>query len=282
MTPSETIRQAEKSDISEVAGFLAHAALIHRHLDWQGVLDWIPKEPFLLQYQENHLLALLVCPPDLEKIAWIRCFACDKHFHLTQSWKDLFAEACHDPALVDNFVYSVGLNDWFAELLQRSGFKNFQNIVVLEWNRQFPISHRITHNYFIRPMEPIDLDQVAALDRIAFEPIWVNPPDKIGLAYAQAEHSSVVELDGKIIAYEMTTANHFSAHLARIAVHPEFQKQHIGSDLILEMFYYFKRKGIEQISVNTQNDNSSSLSLYRRMGFELTGESFPVYRFHIS
>jgi ribosomal-protein-alanine N-acetyltransferase len=281
MTSLFNIQQAENRDKTEVAGFLAHASLVHRHLDWQGVLDWIPMEPFLLLRQDNRLQALLTCPTDREKIAWIRCFACGKFDQMQHCWDSLFREASRHQKLVGATIYSVGLNDWFADLLFRSRFENFQNIVVLQWDRHLLSAQRTSQSFLIRPMEQGDLDEVAELDQTAFEPIWVNPPDKIKMAYTQSEHSSVLEIDGKIIGYEMTTANHFSAHLARIAVHPDHQKQHIGTDLILEMLNYFKRKGIDQISVNTQDSNTSSLALYRSLGFKFTGESFPVFRYQI-
>ncbi len=281
MLPSETIRQAERSDVSDIARFLSHAACVHRHLDWQGVLDWIPYSPFLLMKEEDHPLGLLTCPPGVDQIVWIRCFACERYPLLSHVWSCLFSRALYSPELSGTTLYSVGLNDWFAEILKDSNFENFQNIVILNWNHEMPIHQKQSLEYFIRPMEFSDIDQVAFLDQTAFEPIWVNPPDKIALAYEQAEHSSVAEINGKIIGYEMTTANHFSAHLARIAVHPDHQHKHIGSNLIVEMFNYFRRKGIEQISVNTQSDNDSSLALYQSLGFELSGESFPVFRYSI-
>ncbi len=281
MDSNITIRQAQKSDSSLIADFLSRAVCIHRHLDWQGVLDWIPFDPFLLMQDEYRLQAILSCPPDREKIAWIRCFASEKKYDLNLAWDTLFTKIQTLPTMAGSSIYSVGLNDWFAFLLERSGFDNFQNIVVLQWNEKMPVFQSIDQPWWIRPMEESDLEQVADLDRTAFEPIWVNPADKVRLAYAQAEHASVVELDGHIIGYEMTTANHISAHLARIATHPDFQHQHIGSSLITEMFGYFIRKGIKQISVNTQSTNSASLALYKRLGFELTGEKFPVFHYLI-
>ena len=281
MKSTAIIRQAVQSDTSAIAGFLSHAAYIHRHLDWQGVLEWIPYQPFLILQNENRLHGLLVCPPDLEKISWIRCFACSQYNELSQSWNSLLNEVCHFSPFSGTSLYSVGLNDWFAQLLKNSGFENFQNIVVLLWKPRPLDNHHFTDSWWIRPMETSDLPQVALLDHIAFESMWVNPADKINLAYTQSEHASVAELDGRIIGYEMTTANHFSAHLARIAVHPDFRQKHIGARLIIEMIKYFKRKGIDQISVNTQSSNTSSLALYTSLGFELTGESFPVFRFLI-
>lgn len=282
MQPSIEIRQAEKSDTAEIAEFLERASLVHRHLDWQGVLDWLPQQPFLLMTQSGHLQAMLTCPPDFPGVAWIRCFACERSGNASLAWTNLFQTACRLPIMKGFSLFSVGLNDWFADLLYETGFENFQNIVVLQWYPGLANKKKKTDSHFIRPMEIYDLEEVAALDQIAFESMWVNPADKIRMAYIQAEHASVAELDGRIIAYEMTTANQFSAHLARIAVHPHLQKQHIASDMILEMLEYFLQKDVHQITVNTQSNNQASLALYKSLGFKLTGESFPVFRYLIS
>lgn len=275
------IRQAESKDTSVIADFLANADCIHRHLDWQGVLEWIPEKPFLVLQKTDHILGLLTCPPDLEKIAWIRCFACNDLANLPLVWEALFNEVLKTPQLSGSSLFSVGLNDWFADTLRASQFINFQDIVVLMWNQRMPSTKGMDQSVLIRPMENSDLKQVADLDQESFEMIWVNPLDKINLAFLQAEHASVAEYNGRIIGYELSTANHFSAHLARIAIHPDFQQKHIGSELIIEMFRYFYRKGIKQISVNTQSSNNASLALYKSLGFELTGERFPVFRYNI-
>jgi ribosomal protein S18 acetylase RimI-like enzyme len=281
MNVVETIQQAKQSDTSEIAELLSRSPYVHRHLDWQGVLDWIPFSPFLLLRNGSQLDGMITCPPNIEKIAWIRCFACDSQNALPHIWNKLFMAICHHQELQGSIIYSVGLNDWFADLLKYSAFENFQDIVVLYWDRHLPETHNQDQTWQIRPMEPSDLPQVAELDRMAFESMWVNPEDKIALAYNQAEHASVVEMNDEVIGYELSTANHFSAHLARIAIHPKYQQQHIGSGLIVEMFKYFKRKGIDQITVNTQSTNRSSLALYKSMGFESTGESFPVFRYQV-
>lgn len=278
MSNSTRILQAARSDTTEIANFLAHAALIHRHLDWQGVLDWIPNRPFLLLRQEEQLKGLLVCPPDQADIAWIRCFAVKRFSEMRETWGLLYHAASKSAELSQKTLYSVGLNDWFGQLLYDFGFENFQNIVVLLWNRQYPRQPSQFNSWQIRPMTSNDLPQVATLDAASFETMWINPLDKLTLAFNQSEHASVAEIDDEIVGYELTTANHFSAHLARIAVHPKCQKQHIGSTLVTEMIKYFMRKGIDQITVNTQSSNASSLALYRSLGFELTGETFPVFR----
>lgn len=281
MPSNFNIHQAEIKDTSVIANFLANADCIHRHLDWQGVLEWIPEKPFLVLQNNERVLGLLTCPPDLENIAWIRCFASNNVANLPLVWEALFKEVCNTPPLAGSSLYSVGLNDWFADTLRASQFENFQDIVVLMWNQRMPQQKSLDSSLIIRPMEISDLQKVADLDQNSFETIWVNPLDKLNLAFLQAEHASVADYNGRIVGYELSTANHFSAHLARIAIHPDFQQKHIGSQLIIEMFRYFSRKGILQISVNTQSSNNASLALYKSLGFELTGERFPVFRYNI-
>lgn len=278
MSDELAIRQAVKADTSRIASLLANGAHIHRHLDWQGVLDWIPQSPFLLLERGQNLVGLLACAPDLVDIAWIRCFACAPRNDPGVAWNALFGAVQNQHLLEGTTLYSVGLNDWFAQILRGSGFENFQNIVVLNWDQSTLPTRQMSLTANIRAMEEADLDRVATLDHLAFEPMWVNPPDKVKLAYSQCEHAAVAEIGDEVVGYEMTTANHFSAHLARIAVHPDFQHRHIGANLIIEMLRYFKRRGIHQVSVNTQDNNRASLALYHAMGFEVTSEIFPVYR----
>jgi ribosomal-protein-alanine N-acetyltransferase len=174
------------------------------------------------------------------------------------------------------------LQDWYCKSLENYGFEIKQNIVVLSWNGSIPVIQNKTPQILLRPMEPSDLQDVFWLDNLAFEPLWSFSNSALQKAYQQSEHATVAELDENIIGYELTTANHFSAHLARLAVHPEYTNKNIGSRLVIEMLAYFSKNGQKQITVNTQNDNSASLAVYKKLGFSLTGDTFPVYQLHIN
>jgi ribosomal-protein-alanine N-acetyltransferase len=130
-------------------------------------------------------------------------------------------------------------------------------------------------------MDLNDVEEVALVDKGAFESMWVISPQSLKLAYLQSAHASVVELDGKIIGYELSTSNGSSAHLARVAVHPDHQNENIASNLVHNMISFFHRNNIFSITVNTQQENHSSQSLYRKMGFHLTGERYPIYRLSV-
>jgi ribosomal protein S18 acetylase RimI-like enzyme len=274
------ISQAKSSDTSKVAHFLEHASLVQRHLDWTPLLDWIDTPPFLQYFEDTPLNGILVCPQDPVNVSWIKCFACNTPVNVNRIFASLLLQARKMlPNQVD-FFYALGLQDWFIKTLEHTGFSKFQDVVVLSLI-QNTFQKSQTRKAFIRPMELNDIESVAIIDHESFEPIWTVSLKGLEAAFFQSAHASVAELNGKIIGYELSTANNFSAHLARVAVLPQFQHEHIGYQLVEEMIGSFLRKGIAAISVNTQSTNHASLKMYEKIGFKPTGDQFPVYRCQI-
>jgi ribosomal protein S18 acetylase RimI-like enzyme len=68
-------------------------------------------------------------------------------------------------------------------------------------------------------------------------------------------------------------------HLARLATHPEYQRQGIGCAILRDLLIQFKQRGAARITVNTQEDNLASIALYENAGFMRTGETYPVYQY---
>jgi ribosomal protein S18 acetylase RimI-like enzyme len=79
----------------------------------------------------------------------------------------------------------------------------------------------------------------------------------------------------------LSTGGSGRAHLARLAVLPEIQGRGIGRALVQDLFAQLVRNGVYRVSVNTQNDNATSLRLYQRLGFVRTGEQYPVYLYDV-
>jgi len=127
-----------------------------------------------------------------------------------------------------------------------------------------------------------DLEHVEQLDTRAFGKLWRNSHNSLELAYRQAAIATVAEKEQRIIAYQISTANHLGGHLARLAVHPDSHGQGVGYAVLHDMLKQFERRGAKHISVNTQSDNIASLALYKKAGFESTGETYPVYQYTLS
>jgi ribosomal-protein-alanine N-acetyltransferase len=276
MSDPSIVQPASRQDLTRLALFLNSTHWIHRHLDWRNTFEWLGQEPFLILSQANKIQAVLNCVPDPPSAAWVRCFAVSDQSLLEESWQKLSQCASEMLTNQPSMLIAVGLQEWFTRLLLHNGFHTRQKIVVLEWTQRKIPDIPVSKDFLIRPMELNDIHAVSQVDALSFEPVWVNSELALEAAYFQSAHSSVIEYGNEIIGYELSTAAHYNAHLARLAVLPEFRKQSLGKALVCQMLDYFSNSGISQITVNTQNDNLASLHLYQSLDFRLTYEEYPV------
>ncbi len=275
------VRPAVQTDRRLIEGLIHSSQHAHRHLDWRGPLDWIGSPPyFLLEDMHGQLLAALACPPDPPQVAWVRLFVHASEIRSEQAWNVLWDMARAD--LVRRGIqYAAGivLTAWMQDLLSASGFESRQAIVMLEReNQTHPRETDLLPDIAIRQMLTYDLPAVAETDASAFDVLWQNSLPALERAYLQAAMATVAEVDGQVVAYQISTRNPFGAHLARLAVRPELQGRGVGQAMVEDLIRQTSRHGMSRLTVNTQSDNASSLALYKRTGFIETGERYPVYQ----
>lgn len=280
------IRPAVPSDRTAIEKLLNYEEFTHRHMDWKLPMDWLGSEPFLIAQKLGRTAALIACPPEPTEVAWIRAFGVNSLMAPEQAW-DLLWKAALDQLRRKTGVkraLTIAMDDWYRELLVRAGFQQSVNIRMLSWENGL---HRLiapARPARIRPMEIADLPSVTALDRAAFFPRWHHSLGTLQLALEQSVIATVSETDNgaRITGYSMSTASPFGGHLARLAVHPEFQGQGIGHALLHDLLQRFQARGAMRVTVNTQENNHASLRLYRKAHFHLTGESYPVYEYTLN
>lgn len=274
-----TIRTALSTDRSRLANLIHFGSHIHQHLDWKPALDWIGSKPYLVIEREGELLAALACPPDLPDITWIRLFAVSPIINARRAWELLWEATRSELMLLSKIrVAVISLQSWFNGLLESGGFEHLDNVIVLMWDRVTPLPKPASLDITIRAMLPEDLETVITIDHAAFGAVWKNSMESLELAYQQASLATVAENGEEIVGYQYSTASTMGGHLARLAVKTSMQGKGIGYLLVHEVLSYFKKQGFRHVTVNTQQKNTASLSLYNKAGFTLTGESYRVYQ----
>lgn len=275
------IRPVGLSDHQQLSNLIFFETHIHRHLDWRSPLEWLGAPYYWAMEEGQRITAALACPTEEEGIAWVRLFVYAGHGSADRAWNMLWSTAQQEIAQAGGAtVAAIAMQPWFQQALAASGFENRQQIVMLEWLYQPWVTHE-ADGFLIRKMREADLHQVVETDNAAFHPLWHNSLDTIQLAYSQALYATVAENSHGIIGYQISTGHGQRAHLARLAVNPEVQGRGVGRALLIDLFSRVTQNGIVRLSVNTQSDNTTSLSLYRKMGFQRTGEEYPVYTFHV-
>lgn len=271
------IRQVQIKDTSDIAFFLNQARYLHRHLDWRSSLEWLGDPFFWILEQDGRIHATFACPADPPLVSWVRLFASSAHISPDMAWEQLFetalAQTSQKPGIT---LAAISLHDWFERLLVRQGWTIHQHIVTLSWNGEFPPLPRMLPGATIRPILPEDLPEITELDNQAFEPLWQLSYEALQQAYEQSAFATLVQIDHQIVAYQMSTATSYNAHLARLAVLPELHGKQIGYSLVFDLLRHLERLDVGSVTVNTQQDNLNSQALYKRLGFHHTGDQFPV------
>jgi ribosomal-protein-alanine N-acetyltransferase len=274
-----TLRKAQHDDRGRLANLLHFETHVHQHLDWRRTLDWLGQQPFMLAENSGRLTAALACPPDPPAVAWLRLFAVSARTMPSEAWKMLWPAAQEMFNSETKQIVAIPLEKWFQELLNSSQFEHVHNVVVLDWQPDYasndPKGEEAKGN--IRPMRIDDLAEVHAVDNASFQPLWQHSLKTIQMAFAHCAHSTVIEFEGKIAAYQISSLSNQGLHLARLAVHPDWQGQHLAQTLVQHLQEEVRQMPTKRLTVNTQDINEPSLALYEKTSFQRTGEKFPVF-----
>jgi ribosomal protein S18 acetylase RimI-like enzyme len=273
------IRPAQESDRLQLSNLLYFEPYIHRHLDWKRPLDWLGEQPFLIAEQRGRVVAVLACPPDPPGVAWVRTFAVTNQIHPERAWNLLWQEAFRELSQQGKMkIAALCAEAWMRKLLEYSEFRQTHTVIVLAWRGPTSL---VPPRYpaWPRAMLLEDLPQIFDLDWICFDALWRNSQQTIEMAFNQAVFATVIEEKGEIIGYQISTPSPRGGHLARLAVHPKMQGQGIGYTIVYDLLARFANQGAEIVTVNTQENNTASLALYRKANFEQTGHRYPVYEY---
>ena len=270
----------DRQAISSLVFYENHA---HRHLDWRHPLDWLGSPYFWLMEEDGRALAALACPPDPPGIAWVRLFAFGGQVSAVEAWSSLWELARGEIARRGGAqVAVIAMQGWMRELLARTEFDRLQSVVMLEWKGRPVLGPSLPTGVSLRPLAESDLPAAEQVDAEAFDPLWHISLDNLRRAFSQAIVATVIESQGRLLGYQLSTGKPLGAHLARLAVRKEAQGFGLGAALVADLLGQMRRRGAALITVNTQNDNHASLAVYRKMGFLRTGEEYPVFRYYVN
>jgi len=277
------IRPVEENDRDALLHLMHFGERVHRHLGWRHTLEWMDSEPFILAEVDGYIRGALCCAPDPAWVAWIRFFAAVSAAEVDGLWDALWGRA-RQKAMNDVNVHwaaAINIQPWFGPLLAKGNFVSTQRVVTLEWSYDDALPDK-KQDVTVRAMRREDLYTVHLIDNTAFEPLWQNSLSTLEYAFSSAAVATVVEVDGKPVAYQISTTTPRGGHLARLAVLPSFQHHGFGFALVRDVLIKFYQRGAQRVTVNTQNDNLKSLKLYQMAGFQKIGDEYPLYQFEFT
>jgi len=169
----------------------------------------------------------------------------------------------------------VGMEDWLARRLLSAEFTVAESVVtLLKAGGDPPVSQAEGSIRIRRPTEA-DIAAIATVDKQAFPPEWHYGETALRRALSGTDVFLLAE-DESIIGYAYGDVRGGSAHLTRLAIHPERQGHGVGAALLAAAMRLFQEQGAWWITLNTQRSNTISQRLYQRFGFQPIGQSVPL------
>lgn len=270
------IYQTTHEDHVLLSGLLDAARWKHQHFDWIPPADLLDQQPFLIAEDHGLPIGCLGCPSDLPGISWIHVFAAVAEYERNLIWTRLWESTRKEAAnLGIDVVLAISSHDWMTELLLESEFKETNRVIFMEWN-DHANEEKGSHMGSIRQMQEEDVPAVQMIDSKAFQPAWRHSETALRAALRRTALARVYTVKDEIKGYQLSTANAFAVHLARVAVDPDWQGKGIATTLVLEVLDYSRHHGQSRVTVNTQADNLRSQDLYRRLGFRSSEQEFPL------
>jgi ribosomal-protein-alanine N-acetyltransferase len=129
----------------------------------------------------------------------------------------------------------------------------------------------------IRLMSAADLASVAQLDQISFSQPWPPAAFQLELINTNAR-CWVTDSDGVVVAALVLWRVLDEAHIATIAVHPDFRQRGIGKALLQAGMDAAYEEGARIYHLEVRDGNLPARKMYADFGFEVVGRRPGYYK----
>lgn len=134
----------------------------------------------------------------------------------------------------------------------------------------------------IRTMQPEDLAEVVAIDRMSFSMPWPENAYRYELYENPGSLLWVAEVVGpqqrQVVGMIVVWLIIDEAHIATIAVHPDYRGRGIAAELMAVGLAGGIRKRMTSATLEVRVNNLPAQKLYRRFRFEVVGKRVRYYR----
>ena len=269
------VRQAHSGDWPAIESLNRRAG---RNIPWLWRWEEHPTDdPFVVIEHGGILMGALFASPDESPVAWARLAVLDDTLEVGE-WLNLAL-----PPVLEGLrrlgTHALAWMDyagWAGPFLHAWGFRRLAEVITLaKLNRALPDVKAAQAR--LRQASDADIPAVVAVDRAAFTPHWWHSEATMRRRATASSYFAVAELAGEVVAYAEGALHLQTAHLNRIAVHPSHQSRGIGALLLHDALRALWQRGAEQVTLNTQTGNRRSRRLYRRFGFQPTGDFMTVW-----
>ena len=126
-------------------------------------------------------------------------------------------------------------------------------------------------NLVIRAMTLEDVPAVHALDMLSFSLPWSERSFCREVTENPIARNWVGEVDGQVVAMLVLWLIAGEAHIATIAVHPDFRRRGFGEQILLHALRAVQVEGARRAFLEVRAGNIGAQAMYKKYGFIVDG-----------
>ena len=133
-------------------------------------------------------------------------------------------------------------------------------------------------NVEIRRMTVEDIPAVVALDQMSFSLPWPERSFHFELTQNTASRCWAAVTNGRIVGMIVNWLLVDEAHVATIAVHPEYRRRGVARELLAHSLRSMVGEGAVSSFLEVRESNTAARAMYRKFGYEDTGRRKAYYK----
>jgi ribosomal protein S18 acetylase RimI-like enzyme len=174
-------------------------------------------------------------------------------------------------------VFTTALGPPEQQPFIAAGFNHHEHLHLLRHDlRMLPRSRPGTHHRLRRGLRR-DYNSALDVDAVAFEGFWqfdlrslvearnATPTSRFRVAAAPTDGPWAS--GSPVAGYAVTGRANRTCYLQRLAVHPDRQRDGLGTALVCDALQWARARRADEILVNTQQSNTTAFQLYLGLGF---------------
>ncbi|MBA2264576.1 MAG: ribosomal protein S18-alanine N-acetyltransferase [Chloroflexi bacterium] len=135
----------------------------------------------------------------------------------------------------------------------------------------------LTARVVVGPMRPEDVPAVHEIERLSFSTPWPAHAFEQELKGNRLAHYLVARAGERIAGFAGMWLMVDEAHITTFGVHPDWRRQRIGRQLLLNLVELAVTIGAARMTLEVRPSNEAAQALYRTFGFEVVGRRARYY-----
>ncbi len=276
------VREAHESDVSDILQLFRHAHRRFITFGEEDLPDLVRNGYVIVAHTGPLLWGVLVLSSPAPGWARVRGVGLIDGWQAMAGVPLLFRAATR--ALRINSIRKVDCvltEAWLHAPLEGAGFRVVDRVVTyLRHVHHLPPVP--TGPARLRLVHPDEIHLVEGLDAITFPPQWHFTWRDLTHMLTTGCRITVAQIDNELVGYVCVNIQGEFGHIVRLAVHPQWQEQGVGKQLMIEAMHYLQGLGATRFSLNTQQSNARAIKFYERLQFRRFGRVVPVLECSLS